>query len=112
MLRRRALELGATTYLSKSADLQHVADFLCSVGTFGGHAARLPGGAGTVRDAPGTHDEIDCVDVRTAEGRCVQLTRRQSQVLEQRVQESGIAVLFKPATGPALLGALAALSRP
>jgi len=29
----------------------------------------------------------------------------------QRVQESGIAVLFKPATGPALLQALAALSR-
>ena len=57
-------------------------------------------------------DAHDCVDVRTAEGRCVQLTRRQSQVLEQRVQESGIAVLFKPATGPVLLGALAALSRP
>jgi DNA-binding NarL/FixJ family response regulator len=28
-------------------------------------------------------DAHDCVDVRTAEGRCVQLTRRQSQVLER-----------------------------
>jgi len=83
VLRRRALELGATTYLSKSADLQHVAGFLCSVGKFEGHAAGLAGGAGTAMDAPETHDEIDCVDVRTAEGRCVQLTRRQSQVLER-----------------------------
>lgn len=83
VLRRRALDLGATTYLSKSADLQHVADFLRNIGMFGGQVTSRPVVAGDGRDASDARDERDLVAVRTAEGRCVQLTRRQSQVLER-----------------------------
>jgi DNA-binding NarL/FixJ family response regulator len=83
VLRRRALEIGAATYLSKSADLQHVASFLRSVGTFGDGAAAAPVTAPLAADAADPKEDLDFVDVRTAEGRCVQLTRRQSQVLER-----------------------------
>lgn len=83
VLRRRALDLGASTYLSKSADLQHVANFLYGLGMFGGTTTDHPVVAGDGHDSSDPRDEQDLVDVRTAEGRCVQLTRRQSQVLER-----------------------------
>lgn len=83
VLRRRALELGAATYLSKSADLQHVADFLRSVGMFGGDATAVPAAAEGGEPSPDAGIESELVDVRTAEGHRVQLTRRQSQVLER-----------------------------
>lgn len=82
VLRRRALESGAATYLSKSADLQHVVGYLRGLGLFGDGADAA---STTPRPAADDTDsrEHDLVDVRTAEGRCVRLTRRQSQVLER-----------------------------
>jgi DNA-binding NarL/FixJ family response regulator len=82
-LRRRALALGAAAFLSKSADLQHVIDYLGGEGLFeAGAAVTRP----VTRPAPTSGDEPgdpDRIAICTAEGRSVQLTRRQLQVLER-----------------------------
>lgn len=80
VLMRRAIAMGATAYLAKSADLQHVVDHLEGEGFF---AAGSAAGATAATSEPcGPGGETGATEVWTATGQRMQLTPRQAQVLE------------------------------
>jgi DNA-binding NarL/FixJ family response regulator len=84
VLRRRALELGAVAFLSKSADLQLVVEHLFAAEPSEGEARAAPHlGAQKAHDTDDFGDPRDPIEVGTADGRRVRLTRRQLQVLER-----------------------------
>ena len=78
-LTRRAIELGASAFLPKSADLQSVLDYLHREGFFGTEAdAPASGDTATAADSESADTEV-----WTAGGQRIRLTRRQADVLER-----------------------------
>jgi len=80
VLMRRALALGATAYLAKSADLQHVVDHLEGEGFFG--AGGKPAAIDVANPASCVAEASGTTEVWTATGQRMHLTPRQAQVLE------------------------------
>jgi len=77
-LMREAKSRGACAYLTKSADLKQVLDYIRSLGLLGATAASDD----TADDNPPTEDSRCTRIVRTPMGDTLQLTARQAQVLD------------------------------
>lgn len=79
-LMRQALAQGASAFLTKAGNLEHVVSYIRSQGFFGPYSGTLP--ATLPADNPLKVDAVNASRYSSASGSAVQLTARQVEVLE------------------------------